>query len=296
MKHTLFSLVVLGLASGCANTANGAEAEFSSTPMMISPSGHVYVYADIQGIKDYPLIVDTGTESGVLPESILNILKIPEKSLISREIPTTTGNAEMLTAYLKETSISGKVASDLEYIFYDMPKSLLLTNGLEPGILGHNYLRNFCVEFDFTNSTFNLAEGGCSTDKSYGLRAVPFIIENKQIKTTASFSGIKAEVHLDTGGRYTLMNNALFEQLNHLKMGEERNVSGATGNKMTVKEIQNLSYELGRHKIQEKSIYVGDMPIFEELGYKDTPFLNLGIDYFKSGKLVIDYQNRNIYF
>ncbi|MFA0813534.1 pepsin/retropepsin-like aspartic protease family protein [Microbulbifer epialgicus] len=295
MKQVISSLAAAALINGCTTARVPPQEHFTSLPMKMTDAGHAYVYGDIGRVQDYPLIIDTAANSGVLPENLLEKLQLPQEAIDKEEVQGATGKREMISGTVGHTSLLGQAISDIEYIFQDL-QSLTLSNGLIPGIIGHNYLRHYCIEFDFINSRFNLAQDSCPADKVENLRAVPFYVDDDFIKTRASFAGTEVDVILDTGAHHSFINSTLFSILSNVGVGKESTSSGLGGHKQKKTEIYQVGYRLGDFPIMESNVYVADLSVFDNLGYNDKPFLLLGLDYFTDGRLIIDYRNSTMYF
>ncbi|MCO1335430.1 retropepsin-like domain-containing protein [Microbulbifer sp. OS29] len=295
MKQIIASLVAMALLGGCTTAQELLQKRFTHLPMRMTAAGHVYVYGSIEPIQDYPLIIDTAANSGVLPIALLEKLHLSASNIVKEEIQGATGKMEMLTGTVSHISLGDQTISDITFIFFDKSNSAL-TNGLIPGIVGHNYLKNYCIEFDFNNDQFNLAENGCPKHITANLKKVPFVIDDEFIKTRATFDGVEVDVILDSGAPRSFINNALLSLLENVEIGEQTSTYGLTAHQQQRTEIHQVGYQLGKHAILEPNMYVADLSIFDDLGYQKEPFLLLGLDYFRDGRLVIDYQNGAIYF
>ncbi|WP_226642711.1 pepsin/retropepsin-like aspartic protease family protein [Microbulbifer variabilis] len=295
MKTIVSSLAIAAIIAGCSTIRAPVQAPLTSLPMKMTSAGHAYVYGDIDQVQDYPLIIDTAANFGVLPERLQGKLQLAEEDLHIEEIQGATGKREMMRGTVGHTSLRGETVPNIDFIFQDM-QSLTLSNGLIPGIIGHNYLRHYCIEFDFIHSQFNLAKGGCPTGKVESLRALPFHIEDEFIKLQASFAGENIDAILDTGAHHSFINSALLPLLRNVEHGKQSTSSGLGGHQQNKTEIQQVNYKLGNYSILEPIMFVADLSVFDDLGYNNKPILLLGLDLFRSGRLIIDYQNRNIYF
>lgn len=258
-------------------------------------NGHAYVYADIDNVSQYPMVIDTGANRGILPHSVKKRLDLRNKKIESQMVTGGTGEMELEFITIDNTKIGGEVQNKISYLFQDLDKLSSESNQV-PGIIGHNFLVDYCVEFDFTKQLFSLTKSECDVKETQGLRALPFKIRDEFIWAKANFNGTQADVLLDTGAHHSFINSALLKHLGEVETGQQENFSALTSHEQSRTELHNIEYKLGEHKVKEEKMYAADMHVFSVLGFKNKPFLLLGLDYFKAGKLIIDYANQRMYF
>ena len=58
-----------------------ASPEKQVFPMHLTTKGHAYILADLGQVKNHPMVLDTGAQTGLLPESILPLLKLDDEAL-----------------------------------------------------------------------------------------------------------------------------------------------------------------------------------------------------------------------
>lgn len=263
--------------------------------MHLTNKGHAYIYANVDNLTKYPMVIDTGANTGVLPSSIKNLLDLTGKKLSTETVTGGTGDMELEFIEIANTSIGSETKNNVNYMLRDLTK-LESKEQQTPGIIGHNYLVDYCVEFDFRNEQFKLTKKQCSASQTKGLKEVPFKIQNNFIWTDATFGDTKVDVLFDSGAHHSFMNSTLLNKLDNVKKGAKEGFSALTDHEQQRLELFDVSYRLGEHLVEEGLMYYADMHVFNVLGYKDKPFLLLGIDYFKKGRLVIDYHNQTMYF
>ena len=263
--------------------------------MHLTNKGHAYVYADVDNLTKYPMVIDTAANMGVLPSSIKGQLDLAGKKLSKETVTGGTGDMELEFVEIINTSIGSETQKNVSYMLRDLTK--LQSKGQQtPGLIGNNYLSNYCVEFDFIRKQFKLTQKQCSTSQIKGLREVSFKMENNFIWTNATFGDTKVDVLFDTGAHHSFINSTLLNKLDSVSKGEKESFSALTDHEQQRLELFNVKYQLGEHAVEEGLMYYADMHVFNVLGYKDKPFLLLGIDYFKNGRLIIDYHSQTMYF
>ncbi|MCL2917021.1 aspartyl protease family protein [Shewanella litorisediminis] len=299
MKKPLISLVVVGcLLAGCglsSPTPSPAAPVAISLPLKFTDKGHAYVYAGINGVEDYPLILDTAAQKGVLPESLKSRLTDAGLRLETTEVQTATGAIKLEEAEVEEVRLAGYARQQLDFLFRDMDE-LTLSNGLVPGIVGHNFLAQFCVAANLGQGALMLADSACPDEWTRGLKAVPFEIRNEFIWTKATFEGVEVDVLLDTGAPKSYMNSALLSLLQNVEQLESDSTQGLSGATQSRLGLANVQYQLGSHQVTDPGMYQADLHVFNQLGYAEKPFLLLGLAQFSKGRLVIDYHRQQFFF
>jgi len=272
-----------------------ASPEKQVFPMHLTAKGHAYILADLDQVQNYPMVLDTGAQTGLLPESILPLLKLDDKALNTIQATGATGSIAMKTATLGHTVVGNFEHKDLNYLVRDMAK-LTLPDGKIPGILGHDFLHHYCVDLNFKDAIVSLNKGACDAAAVAGLQDTPFKIEDNFIRLTAQVQGVSTDVLLDTGAHHTFINTPLYKQLSGVTVGETEETRGMTAHTQERRTLNGLSYQLNGHKVDETKSYLADMHVFNHLGYGDKAFMLLGIAAFKNGRMVMDYANNKMYF
>lgn len=272
-----------------------ASPEKQLFPMHLTTKGHAYILADLGQVKNHPMVLDTGAQTGLLPESILPLLKLDDEALSTEQAVGATGSVTMQTATIASTVVGNFEHKQLNYLLRDMA-NLTLPDGKIPGILGHDFLHNYCVDLNFKQAIVSLNKGACDATAVTGLQATPFKIENDFIWLTAQVQGVPTDVLLDTGAHHTFINTPLYKQLSGITVGETEATRGMTAHTQERHTLNGLSYQLNGHRVDESKSYLADMHVFNHLGYGDKPFMLLGIAAFKNGRMVMDYTNKKMYF
>lgn len=272
-----------------------AEQPGHTLPLHLNDKGHAYVFVSLNGVQNQPMIIDSAAQQGVLPLSLLAPLALNADQLETTSVTSATGTTELAEGIIESTVVAGASQAQLEYIFTDMT-GLSLPDGREPGLLGHDFLRNYCVDMHFAVATLTLTPGQCDAKSLAGLSVLDIDTSSSFIRTQASFSGVLADVLFDTGAHHSFVNGALTAKLNGLTVTGEEQTMGLAGKPQPRKVIQGLSYQLGSTQVTEPKSYAADLHVFEQLGYKDTPFMLLGLRPFREGRLVIDYAANKLYF
>ncbi|WP_166838511.1 retropepsin-like aspartic protease [Rheinheimera pleomorphica] len=266
-----------------------------SMPMHLNDRGHAYVYASFNGLPDHPMIVDSAAQQGVLPLTLLAPLALHADKLDTTTVTSATGTTEMTEGVVDSTAVGGALQAEQEYIFADM-SGLSLPDGTQPGLLGHDFLRHYCVDMNFAEQRLTLTPGQCDSASLNTLHVVDIDSSTSLIRASAVFNGQAADVLFDTGAHHSFINSALAQQLTGLTVTGEEQTQGLTGPAQPRKVLQGLGYQLGNAQVSEPKAFQADLHVFTQLGYQDKPFMLMGLRAFRNGRLVLDYANQKLYF
>lgn len=277
---------------GCGITAS-TKPESLTLPMKYTEKGHAYVMTALNHQITHPMILDSAANLGVLPSHLKAALALPEDKISTMKVQGANGNSELELTKIEHTSVGHFAIESLPYVFQDMNR--LEVEGVLPGILGHGYMSQYCNVFDFKNNAFSLYQEACPSSVTHGLESARFTIDDDFIKLTASFNGERVDALLDTGAPTNYINSHLANKL-PLTLGKEDIGRGLNNIENKKVAIESLRFSVGGKEIINTESHLSDMPVFEVLGYKDEPFILLGLSNFKDDKLVIDYAENKIYF
>lgn len=288
------NIVSLNLAVALFCLSAYANPVSQTFPMEFTDKGHAYIKANLDDLENLPMVVDTAAQIGIFPKNMLTQLK--SKQLSNETVSGATGGPQqMQSVVINKTSVGRFEQNELTYIVQNLEK-LRSKDGKTPGILGYDFLHHYCVDLNFNEAKVNLNHGACDEASVVGLHHVPFKIENNFIKFQMKVQEVTVDVKLDTGAPHTVINTPLYKQLSGLSVSGTIKAGGLAGGAQEIKELSGLSYHLNGQTIKEETVHLADFSVFEILGYKDKPFVLLGIDAFKKGRLVVDYTKNRLYF
>ncbi|MCV2883169.1 retropepsin-like domain-containing protein [Aestuariibacter sp. AA17] len=293
MKTISTALITTIILTGCSSVSHQTPYT-QHFPIMKTDTGHAYIYADVGAMTDFPLIIDTAANMGVMPKTGMEEIQVPSDSLHEDSINGANGASMMLKGEVPMLSLGHTTHEDVEHLFVDLSK-FVLSDGRIPGILGHNVLEHHCVALDMQASVMSLASPSCAGISKEGLQAVPFEIIDDFIQFKASFNGQEVSAVLDTGAGKSFINSHAFSLLEDAQIAESDTASDLHGKEQETKTIENIHYQINHIDIDESIMAVADLSVFDVLGFKDEPFLLMGIHYFQDKKLVIDYKNQVFY-
>ena len=271
-----------------------AVASTTELPLYLTDKGHVYVHADINDLNNIPMILDTAANVGVLSNDLKSRLELDSDSIQKVPVQGAGGIQELEFAYIENTKVNHLDITDQPYVFRDL-SDLKTEQGDIPGILGHGFLSQHCVEFDFQNKQLHLSQEACTAEQIKGLRESEFYIEQNFVKLKTQFNGEPVDAILDTAATHSYLNKPLFSKLN-MKTLEQETTQGLNEHSISREKLPEVTFKLGQNTLVDNEMFTSDMPVFTALGYQNEPAMLLGINYFKSNKLIVDYHSNKIFY
>ena len=289
------SVLALSLLTASVFSAASDQAtQVESLPLYYTDKGHAYVLADIDRQTQMPMVLDTAANFGVLPPTAKDTLVGSDANLKTINVQGAVGSSQLELLVAGTTKVGSSEVPQLTYVLKDM-RPLQAQDGRDLGIIGHGFLSQHCVAFDFKQNVLSLSPAQCSDAAVAGLRQADFYIEEDFVKLKTSFNGQTVDAILDTAAPSSYVNRALFNTLDVAAL-EQDVARGLNDESVAKNKIGSVSYLLGDVEITDRDMFVSDMPVFAHLGYEDKPVLLLGINYFKGNKLILDYHSNKIYF
>ena len=289
----ILSAVVVGIMSFSSN-ANEENTKPVTMPMQFTQYGHVMVDAQLNNADTVPMVLDTAASAGVISNSLLNELALPESALEKEEVTSATSKMILTQANVNKTRVGLAAVSDLPYVTQDLTV-LKTAQGKVPGILGYGFLEKHCTVFDFIKNEVTFHAQTCSEQVTHDLKSQAFWLDEEFIKFNVEFNGHNVDAVLDTGAPVNIINSHLLAKLDVEKKDKE-DLKGLHGKAIQKQKLGEVSFKIGEHIVTSAKTMVSDMPVFKKLGYENKPVILMGLADFKGGKLVIDYQAKNIYF
>ncbi len=273
------------MSPGC----QGIQTALVTSDIVRSEAGHILVDALFNG-SEQQAIVDTGGigVGGVLSESVLNKIAPPKAALSSIDVQGANHTRSMKIFSLNSTAIKNATVNDLNYVV--SPGSILPDSNVE-ALIGSQYLCNFLIDIDLNKN------------RTTTWRTTEFVnVRNSgAIKLELNLNNQKVSALLDTGARHSIINWKAAKLIGLTKESPEITIednvaSGIHGNAAKTAyttNIASLSLADGRNSNKKMKLHISDMPAFRPI-FGDDAAVNLGMDFFKNRRLIIDYSNNQI--
>jgi len=274
----LFAMIV-------ATVCHSSPGTSVSMPLTIDDGGRYTAAVKLNGQGPFQFIVDTGSQTSVLPARVASQLKLQSGPVVP-----------MIGASGSEPSATVTVDDYRSDLFdrHDEPMVIIPNDSFSKadGVLGMNAFVSGRVEFDFVK---RLLTAGPSMPAPAG-----FMVQRGSVRqgnfmvVDVVIDGVRASAMIDTGGKQTVCNPKLQAALG-LKPGDSDllpidPIKGVTGQQTMAWETTLDTLLVDGVTFSEPTVAFADLPVFRVLGLDDGPAMIIGIDQLSSLQaLAIDY-------
>lgn len=254
-------------------------------------SGEIIVTAKVNGETPAKFIVDTGAGISLLTRSAAN--KFGLKVSGSASLGGGGGAAQTQFAQLDSLQVGSVVARDVKVAVGDLgPLEALLGHGFS-GLIGHNFLSQFQVTFDYAARQLTLAPA--STPLPEGTAAQMDIVNTFPL-VDASTQNKKFRMVLDTGAMFAILPARLAADLKFGKVREGAFGVGLDGRPVQLKTTRLPQLTVG-------GVTLPDAPIsYAPPGGPSAALLSdfangiLGNSLLRRFKVTLDYGKQKVVF
>lgn len=228
----------------------------------------------IDGKGPCNFVIDTGSQRTVIARELAQRLALPPRSNVT--ILSMTGRSEASTVAVPRLDFAGGTLDDIE-------APVLEGEHLgAPGLLGLDSLHAKRVTMNFRTGQMEIAR---SSRRAQAADPDTIVVEARRrrgqlILLDSEVNGMRVNIMLDTGSRYSVGNLALRDKLVAKKRAPEMLtavLTSVTGGTLTGQIGQIQSVRLGRVNLVRVPVIFADASPFAELGLQDKPALMLGI-------------------
>jgi len=269
----------------------------ATVPLTVYSTGHIVVPALVNGKGPYTFMVDTGADESAVYAWFAKSLDLPKGKV--GELSGATGSEKMTITRLSSLSVDGHAINQIDAD--TLPDR---TDGAKiAGIVGVDLLGHRLAIMDFACRTFELRPVQRITPDLVGTDATLIkagaILDGKQLSFPVTINGIAGVAVLDTGARYTDINNAFAVAASiDTHSSTFRDASPTHGATMT--SISTRIGPIGTVRFagitrRDAVARVVDLPYFEGAGLADKPTMNLGVDFLQGTRLTVDFSSRQFW-
>ncbi|NVD45926.1 aspartyl protease family protein [Qipengyuania atrilutea] len=245
----------------------------------------------------YRFIVDTGaSNTNILPQ-LRSALPDVGEPVSSQSLEGAGGAAQVEAVKLSSVTVQGRTHTDmLAFLLPPGPVDALEVDG----VLGADILSQYVLEIDVPNRTWSLAERPSSAFEARTIAPIPIHIDEAGAPiVTVAIGGWSMSALVDTGARGTVLNWAAARLLGFAPedpaLATAGAAKGATVQSGTLlKSTIVPEVRIGDCSWTNAKVRIGDLPIFQVIGFADTPALILGMDAFADRRFAIDHPRKHI--
>jgi predicted aspartyl protease len=264
-------------------------------PQFVAPTsrdkiGRVWAPVSINGIGRFRFVLDTGASGSAITAQAAAMLALrvdPTHTVLLRGV---TGTSVVPTVHVDSLAVGDVILAPAT-----LPVVADALGGTD-GILGTEHFANKRIDIDFRHDSI-LITNSRGTRARLGFVSLP--LERAYpglLAIRASVAGVAVLALLDTGGQYTIGNEAMRAAiLRRRARGVSARVIDVTAEEQLGETIASPTIRLGSIDIANPHITYGDMRIFEHLHLTHQPAVLLGMDVIGIlDTFIIDYRRREV--
>jgi len=285
-------------SAGASAPAEGSGAVAATTAM----GGRLTTPVRINGSGPYHFLVDTGAERTVIAEDLARKLALPRGPDVMVEGIVRTEREGLVD--IRELEMGTLTCRRLQVPA--LPRSMLNADGY----LGLDVLDDRRVVFDFAAGTLTITKprgifsefwtrfmGGGADDVR-----VPTLGDSGRLRSTdCLIDGVHADAFIDTGAQISIINDALYRELQRHKAGRTlpatQTLTGVTGGSIVGATTLLNMVRVGELVMTFTTAVVADLPVFKVWGLTGQPALLIGMDCLRRcARVTIDYRRKELHF
>ncbi|HTX06149.1 MAG TPA: retroviral-like aspartic protease family protein [Steroidobacteraceae bacterium] len=285
-------------SAAASPSAAGSGAVVATTAM----GGRLTTAVRINGFGPYHFLVDTGAERTVIADDLARNLALPRGPDVMVEGIVRTEREGLVD--IRELEMGTLICPRLQVPA--LPRSMLNADGY----LGLDVLDDRRVVFDFAARTLTITRprgffsefwtrfmGGGADDVR-----VPTLGDSGRLRSTdCLIDGVHADAFIDTGAQMSVINHALYRQLQRRKAGQilptSQILTGVTGGSIVGATTLLEMVRVGQLVMTFTTAVIADLPVFKVWGLTGEPALLIGMDCLRRcARVTIDYRRKELRF
>lgn len=291
-------LLVLKIVLTAAVAVLTGGAALASVPLRSAADGHLTIPAYINGLGQFPFVLDTGADGTDIYQWFGARQKLPgagEQRLIGM-----TGAAAVPSYRIAKLTIDGR--SITNFIATGLPDRH--DAGKQAGVAGNDIMDGAVVVFDFPCRTVALhakpVDLATLVPKGVELVEGGKVREGTQLTLPVWINGARGMAVLDTGSRNTKINPRFAAAAGvdpaSRAFHDTDLIYGANAKPMASRKGPVDEIRFGGRTVKAAEVRVMDLPVFKTFGLGDGPAMILGQDVIGRYRLVYDHQARRFWF
>ena len=283
--------------SAASAPVDGSGAVAATTAM----DGRLTTAVRINGSGPYHFLVDSGAERTIIADDLARNLTLPRGPDVMVEGIVRTEREALVD--IRELEMGSLTCSRLQVP--TLPRAMLNADGY----LGLDVLDDRRVIFDFAAGTLTITRprGFFSELFTRFTRGpddvrVPTLGDSGRLRSTdCLIDGVHADAFIDTGAQMSIINQALYRQLQLHKAGQilptSQILTGVTGGSIVGSTTLLNLVRVGGLMMTFTTAVVADLPVFRVWGLTRQPALLIGMDCLRRcARVTIDYRHKELSF
>ncbi len=257
-----------------------------------SRTGHIVVALEVDGRAGMPFIVDTGASATVMTPRAIAAAKL--RRLESREEAMgAAGVATQAAVYTIGRLRAGTVeVADLRVLETSLE---VLGDDRIAGVLGRDFLARYRVEIDLRSGVLRLRDPHSPAPPPSGtpiaFRDLPEGLIGLDVRLNGS---APVGAVLDLGAQVSIVNRRAAALAGVTAQAGGVQAMGVGGAAAALSPERFGRIQVGAATLADRTLYVGDLPVFGALGLGEGPAMIVGLDLLARGIIEIDYRRHQV--
>lgn len=266
----------------------------AAAPLSSSASNHVVVPVRVNGGDEQLFVFDTGAEGSAVYARFAREAALEPAG--EEEIVGQTGTASLPLRRIAQIEVDGRAFGPI--VASELPDRR--DGAVMAGIVGHDIMGRFLVDFDVPAARIELLEGAqaAALIARLGSPVLARPLTGGLLAVPVEVNGVAGWGVLDTGARETRINTR-FAEMARVGADEARadlTVRGATDAPHSLRAGRARTVRLLGQDMADAPIRIADLSIFDAFGLGDEPAMIIGADYLGGHRLLIDFPTRRVWW
>lgn len=261
-------------------------------PFERSGTGHIVVGLEVDGRAGMLFIVDTGASGTVMTPRAIAAAGLRHAGS-SEETMGASGVAARAEVYTIGRLRAGAAeVADLRVLETALD---MLGDDRIAGVLGRDFLARYRVEIDLRAGVLRLRDPRApvpppsGTPISFRDLSEGLIGLGVRLNGSAPIAAV-----LDLGAQVSIVNRRAAALAGVAAKAEGVQAMGVGGAAAALSPERFIRIQVGGATLADRTLYVGDLPVFGALGLGDGPAMIFGLDLLATGVIEIDYLRHHV--
>ncbi len=282
------ALCVVACAHAPARQAAPVELRFER-----SRTGHIVVALEVDGRAGMPFIIDTGASGTIMAPRAITAAKL-RRAESSEEAMGAAGVATQAAVY-KIGRLRAGAAEVADLRVLETPLDMLGDDRIA-GVLGRDFLARYRVEIDLRSGVLRLRDPDAPAPPPGGTPIAFRDLSEGLIGLDVRLNGsAPIAAVLDLGAQVSIVNRRAAALAGVVPTQTEGiQAMGVGGAAAALSPERFGRIQVGGASLADRTLYVGDLPVFGALGLGEGPAMIFGLDLIASGVIEIDYRRHHV--
>ena len=299
-RHTLFLFILSFLIAPGVFGSDKPETE-TDLPILVNDN-RVIVELGIDGLDEQYFILDMAASKSVVSPLLKSQLKLNPDDITVDTVHGASGQRSMEFVNLPQVTFAGYPFDGIDAVVFESGIFKAYGDKNVQGILGVDVLRHFDLSINLNENLIKIRPvepseedpGTAETGIPFESKAMPGFVEFE-----IDVNGTPMNAFFDTGGKQSILNWKAAEALGIDRDSEQIRVkeSGTQGIDGGREETFLYTFDqlqIGPASLTNNEVKIADLPVFDLMGYSDSPVILIGIDFMIECSVDINYSSNTL--